>query len=166
MPRQLSTTLSGLVEKQITAPQYLIQVGTHYWSTATEISYNGHTYEPNDIKVNLRSDSNSGNLIIPNNNYSLSPELLASGINDEPVNIFIIYEENTDPENVECLINGYISACSISRNIVNLAFVSNKQINTLLPKLSISPKNGFNFIPREGQKISWQGEIYIVRRNY
>ena len=166
MPRQLSTTLSGLVEKQITRPQYLIQVGTHYWSTATEISYNGNTYIPNNIKVNLNPDRNLGNLIIPNNNYSLSPELLTNGINDEPVNIYLVYEENTDPENVICLVNGYVSACSISRNIVNLAFVSNKQINTLLPKLSVSPGNGFHFIPYYGQKITWQGEIYIVRRNY
>lgn len=166
----LDSIQSELVN-DFTKPVYLLTLGFSpviYLSTGPDIIFNTNTYVGSLITLSsftwTPEGGQTGDIIFLNDENSIATALILGGsIADVTVEIYQTYMlaagGNTTPIKV---VGGVLDASTITPSQVIVRVVSSRSKSEYLPRRYYTKNEGFNFLPTDGQLITWNGENFIL----
>lgn len=155
-----------------TRPVYLVKMllptGTRYLSTGPQITFDSNLYIEGQVSVSTitwNSDgSQSGRLLLSNEANAASALLLAGTLNDVIVEIFKTYlisgGGNTAPQ---LYIRGSMDGAVIGASSSRVNILSTTAQTAFVPNRYHTVAEGFNWLPIEGEVITWGDEVFLLQ---
>ena len=156
-----------------TRPVYLVQMlfpsGTIYLSSGPQITFDSNVYQEGQISVGSfewTSDGiQRGTLTLSNENNAASALILAGTINDIEVIIYKTYliasGGNTTPE---YYLRGSMDGSEVGYDRSTVGVLSTTAQTSFIPNRYYTVAQGFNWLPVEGEKITWGDEVFILKQ--
>lgn len=164
MSRTVSATTQTEIARAITQSTWLVFIDYStpvYYSSTREITFDGHTWTPNDLNVSLSPDMATGTLKIQNTDY-VEGALISGedGISDVAIKIYKFYGTSAAPSaaDVKKLFDGFGDADSGDDRWVTISLKSAKTAASNHPFIRCTKEIGFNHLPPNGLTITWEGE--------
>lgn len=155
-----------------TRPVYLVKMlfpdQTRYLSTGEQLIFNSDTYIEGQLSVasfNWNSDGGqTGRLILSNENNSASSLILNNTTNDVLVEIYITYlisgGGNTDPEYYAV---GSMDGAKLNAKEAIIEVVGTTTKSSFVPLRYHTEREGFNWLPSNGDLINWGDEVFVLQ---
>lgn len=155
-----------------TRPVYLVRMffldGTRFLSSGPQITFNSDVYIEGQISVGTVSwDSDGaqvGQLTMSNENNAASALILGGGINDIIVEIYQTYlisgGGNTTPT---FYLKGSLDGSRVEPSSVTLRILSTSSETGFVPNRYYTAAEGFNWLPIDGEIITWGNEVFTLR---
>jgi hypothetical protein len=165
MARTLPTTLSAGLAAAVTAPGYLIALGTSpvlRYSTRGTLTYGGYTWVGGARVEGLALAAGGAppRLVLPNADNALSALLLGGVLSDVSAEIWAIYGDA--PSEAESVFVGVVDgAYEIGLLACVLALADDSAGASSLPRAWIGAPI-FNHLPPPGSVITWGGTTYTL----
>ena len=176
MSEIINRDLPAAVETELaidfTRPVYLVELvvaaGNQYMSTGPQITFETNNYIEGQISVNAFSwdadGSQRGSLTLSNENNAASALVLNGAVNDLECLIYKTYliaaGGNTAPQ---LYMRGSLDKTDIGPDRVKIDVVSTNMKTTLLPTRYHTISEGFNWLPIDGETITWGSEVFILQ---
>lgn len=165
MARTLASELSTGIAAAVTAPGYLIALGTTpalRYSTRGTLTYDGHTWVGGAAVegLSLAAGGTPPRLVLPNADGALSALLLGDVLADVSAEIWAIYGDA--PSAAEPVFAGVVDgADDIGLLSCTLTLADEGAGASRLPNIVIGPPI-FNHLPASGSVIAWGGTTYTL----
>lgn len=164
MPRTTSAATKLETAKAITSPNWLVFIDYStpvYYSSTRQVTFDGHTWTPNDIQVSLSPDQNSGSIKIQNTDY-VEGGLISGedGISDIAIKVYKFYGTSATPAagDVELLFDGVGDTDQGGLRWVTITLKPTETAASNHPFIRCTKEIGFNYLPPDGLTFSWEGE--------
>lgn len=165
---------SALTEIAIdfTRPVFLVKMKfpaqERYVSTNVQITFEGNIYIEGQVSVGSfewTSDGvQQGSIALSNEANSASALILGSTINDIEVEIYKTYliagGGNTTPV---MFVRGVMDGADIGPDEAVIDVVSSTAQTAFLPNRYHTVHEGFNWLPVEGEVITWGSEVFVLQ---
>lgn len=169
--RTLAGATSTELAAAVTRPGYLIEIAfstTVRLSSRSTVDWSGQTWAAADFSVSgLAADSAStatdGTVSFGNADLSMSAYILGDGVAGRAINIWKFYGDAAPIGDPVLLFSGYGDDATIDdrgRASVSLQQAGGRSL--FCPRTYITPESGFNWLPPQGQKITWNGETVVL----
>ena len=154
-----------------TRPVYLVKMlfpaGEQYLSSGPQITYDSNVYQEGQVSVGSfrwnPDGSQQGNILLSNENNAASALVLNGTVNDVGIEIYKTYlisgGGNSDPY---LYAKGVMDAAGIDPDVVEVGVLSTNAQTGFLPNRYYTADEGFNWLPVEGEKITWGDEVFIL----
>lgn len=156
-----------------TRPVYLVKMllpaGSRYVSSGPQIVFNTDTYIEGQVSVGSFSWTadgvQEGKIILSNEANAASALILGATINDVAIEIYKTYliaaGGNTTPV---LYVSGVMDGATIGASESSVNVVSTTAQTAFLPPRYHTPAEGFNWLPIDGEVITWGTEVFVLRR--
>ena len=175
MPRTLSPNTQTAIQQPITEPAYLMQLGfstpLRLTTRANTVTWNSQSWFPQGFgRRPVRLSDNidgvqSGVMQLTNHDNSLGALLLGEGCAEKSCDIWIIYGSGSlalaDATHVFCGVMD--EATQIAYRSVTITMFSQNADDKFTPHIKIT-RPTFNH-PSVNTRISWNGQVYELRRD-
>lgn len=169
--RTLGGATTTEVGAAVTRPGYLIEIAfstTVRLSSRGTIDWSGQTWSAYDCSVRgLAADSaevqTDGALDIGNADLAMSAYILGDGVSGRAVRVWKFYGDATALADPVLLFDGIADEAVIAddgRVSITLQQAGGRTL--YCPRTYITPDAGFNWLPAQGQKITWNGETITL----
>ena len=170
--RDLPAPVVAQTEIDFTRPVYLVKMlfpaATRFVSTGPQITFDGDIYIEGQVSVGTfqwTSDGvQTGQLVLSNEANAASALILGSTTNDIPVEIYKTYliaaGGNTTPE---LYVSGVMDGAKIEPSRARITVVSTTARQAFLPNRYHTVAEGFNWLPVDGEVISWGSEVFLLQ---
>jgi len=170
--RSLPAAVKTEIELDFTRPVFLIKMqfapATSYLSSGPQITFDGNVYSEAQVSVGTFSwDSDGaqrGDILISNENNAAAALILGTNVTDVPIDIFKTYllsaGGNTDPQ---LYVRGSLDASRIGDSASSISVVSTNSQTGFAPRRYFTVDEGFNWLPVDGEVITWNGEVFQLR---
>lgn len=166
---------SAVVQTAIdfTRPVYLVKMlfpsATTYLSTGPQITYDGNVYQEGQVSVGgfrwNPDGSQQGDIVLSNENNAASALILNGTVNDVGIEIYKTYliapEGNTTPY---LYVKGVMDGSDVTPRDAEVGVLSTNAQTGFLPQRYYTIAEGFNWLPIEGEKITWGDEVFILQQ--
>ena len=173
---QVRRTLPAGVDSQLavdfTRPVFLVKLlfptGATFVSTGPQITFEGNVYQEGQVYVGSfrwnPDGSQQGNITLSNENNAASALILGGTINDIEIVIYKTYliagGGNTTPS---VYVRGSMDGSEVGYDRVDIGVLSTSAQTGTIPNRYYTTNEGFNFLPIEGEKITWGEEVFILQ---
>lgn len=159
-------------EIDFTRPVYLVKMlfpGTPtYLSTGPQITYDSNVYQEGQVSVGSfrwnPDGSQQGNIVLSNENNAASALILNGTVNDIEIEIFKTYliagGGNSDPY---LYVKGVMDGSDVGPDRAAVGILSTSAQTGFVPNRYYTIAEGFNWLPIEGEKITWGDEVFILK---
>lgn len=154
-----------------TRPVYLVKMlfpgDPTYLSTGPQITFDSNVYQEGQVKVNSfrwnPDGSQQGNIELSNENNAASALILNGTVNDIEIEIYKTYliaaGGNSDPY---LYVKGVMDGSNVEPDRAVVGVLSTTAQTGFLPNRYYTISEGFNWLPIEGEKITWGEEVFIL----
>lgn len=176
MSNQVVRNLPAEVQTEIaidfTRPVFLVKLefvsGTQYLSSGPQITLDGNVYSQGQVSVGTfewNSDgAQRGTIILSNENNAAAALILGNNVNDVTIEIFQTYliagGGNTDPQ---LYVRGSMDGSNIGASRSTIKVLSTNAQTGFAPSRYFTADEGFNWLPIDGEVITWNGEVFQLR---
>jgi hypothetical protein len=170
--RDLPAGVLTEIEIDFTRPVFLVKMlfpaATRYVSTGPQITFDTNIYIEGQVTVKTfqwTSDGvQTGTIVLSNEANSASALILGSTINDVEVEIYKTYliagGGNTAPQ---LYVRGVMDGATIGPSDSKITVVSTTARAAFLPNRYHTAAEGFNWLPVDGEVISWGSEVFLMQ---
>ena len=170
--RSLPSAAVTEIAVDFTRPVYLVKMlipgATRYVSTNMQITFEGNIYIEGQVSVgNFQWTSDgvqTGQLTLSNEANAASALILGSTLNDIDVEIYKTYliasGGNTQPV---LYVRGVMDGADIGPSSARITVVSTTARQAFLPNRYHTAAEGFNWLPVDGEVISWGTEVFLLQ---
>lgn len=176
MSHQIVRNLPAAVKTELaidfTRPVFLVKMqfasGTQYLSSGPQITFDSNVYSQAQISVGTFAwDSDGtqrGEILISNENNAASALILGNNVNDVAIDIYQTYllsaGGNTDPQ---LYVRGSLDGSKIGDSRSSISVLSTNSQTGFAPSRYFTADEGFNWLPIDGEVITWNGEVFQLR---
>lgn len=169
--RDLPTDTLTEVAIDYTRPVYLVQMnftsGSVYLSTGPQVTHEGNVYQEGQVSVGTFSwtadGAQTGDIVLSNENNAAAALILSGTINDVEIVIYKTYliagGGNTAPV---LHIKGIMDGSDVGYSQSRVGVLSTNSQTGFVPNRYYTINEGFNWLPIEGEKITWGDEVFIL----
>lgn len=155
-----------------TRPVYLVKMlfpsGTVHVSTGPQITFEGDVYQEGQVKVSTfrwNSDgTQQGEIFLSNENNASSALILNGTVNDVIIEIYKTYliaaGGNTTPV---LYVKGSMDGSDVGPSESRVGVLATTGSTGFVPNRYFTVAEGFNWLPIEGEKITWGDEVFILQ---
>ena len=155
-----------------TRPVYLVKmffpVATVWVSSGIQITFDGDIYIEGQVSVGTfqwTSDGvQTGQITLSNEANAASALILGGTVNDIDIEIYKTYliaaGGNTAPE---LYVRGVMDGASIEPSRSKIMVVSTTARQAFLPNRYHTVAEGFNWLPVDGEVITWGNEVFLLQ---
>lgn len=170
--RGLSPDAVQQIAIDFTRPVYLVKMlfpaGTTYLSTGPQITFEDNVYQEGQVRVGSfvwNSDgSQQGTVTLSNENNAASALILNGTVNDVVIEIYKTYlianGGNTTPF---LYVRGSMDGSEVGYSDCRVGVLSTTAQTGTIPNRYFIVQQGFNWLPVEGEKITWGDEVFILQ---
>lgn len=170
--RNLPGDVTTEIAIDFTRPVYLVGLlfpgNPVYLSSGPQIDFGGNTYQEGQVSVNTfrwNSDgSQQGTITLSNENNAASALILNGTINDVEIIIYKTYlvsgGGNTTPV---IYVRGSMDGSDVGYSRSQIGVLSTSANTGFVPNRYYTAQEGFNWLPIEGEKITWGDEVFILQ---
>jgi hypothetical protein len=171
MSRTLAGTTASGVSAAVTLPGYFVQIAfngganTVYWSSRGTLTWNAQSWTAYDVQVTgLTTDGGgsalNGTLVVGNHDLAAGALVLLYGVSGVAITVWAYYGDSApgagDPVKV---FEGVGDNADIPEDgPVRITMQQSGGTTLYCPRTYMTPENGFNWLPTEGQLVVWNGE--------
>ncbi len=171
--RPLGAGILTEIAIDFTRPVYLVKMlfpaATTFMSSGPQITFDSDIYIEGQISVETvewnADGGQSGVLRLSNENNAASALLLAGTVNDVIVEVYLTYlisgGGNTAPE---MYIKGSMDGAEIEADSATVNILSTTSQTAFIPNRYHTAAEGFNWLPVDGEIITWGEEVFILKR--
>jgi len=171
--RPLAAPILTEIAIDFTRPVYLVKMlfpaATTFMSTGPQITFSSDIYIEGQISVltvEWNADGGqSGVLRLSNENNAASALLLTGTVNGVLVEVYKTYlisgGGNTAPE---MYIKGTMDGADIGADSSTVNILSTTSKTAFVPNRYHTAAEGFNWLPIDGEIITWGDEVFVLRR--
>ena len=155
-------------------PVYLVKMlfpaGTVHVSTGPQITFDGDIYQEGQVSVGTfrwNSDgTQQGDIVLMNEGNSASALILGGTINDVIIEIYKTYliasGGNTTPV---LYVRGSMNGSDVGPSESRVGVLATTGSTGFVPNRYFTISQGFNWLPIEGEKITWGDEVFILQES-
>ena len=161
----LPPALTALINAPITKPGYLIEIlyaPPLRYSTRGDQMWNGNLFGAGFVKKYTPSHLVS----LLNAEFALSQLVLAQGATDIPCKVWQFYGDTAAVDTTVLQFDGVIDGAPVIGQTVDFALYDDSDVAVTSPRMSITPRNGFNVLPAPGLRVQWGASTLVLRPNY
>ena len=170
--RNLPGDVPAQLDIDYTRPVYLCELrfpaATIYLSTGPQIDFGGNTYQEGQVYVDTfrwnPDGSQAGEIILSNENNAASALILNGTVNDVEIIIYKTYlisgGGNTTPT---VYVRGSMDGSEVGYDRSRIGVLSTSSQTGFIPNRYYTINEGFNWLPVEGEKITWGDEVFILQ---
>jgi hypothetical protein len=170
-PRTLDAGNLTEIAIDFTRPVYLVKMlfpaGSVFMSTGPQITYSGDVYQEGQVSVGSftwNSDgTQAGEVVLSNENNSASALILNGTVNDVEIEIYKTYliagGGNTTPV---LFVKGSMDGSDVGASSSRVGVLATTAQTGFIPNRYFTIAEGFNWLPVEGEKITWGDEVFIL----
>lgn len=156
-----------------TRPVFLVEMafpsGSVYLSTGPQITFNSNVYQEGQVSLGTfewTSDGvQRGSITLSNENNAASALILSGTVNDIEIIIHKTYliagGGNTTPD---FYLRGSMDGSDVGYSRSTIGVLSTTAQTAFVPNRYYTVAQGFNWLPVEGEKITWGDEVFILRQ--
>jgi len=176
MSHQIERSLPAAVKTEIaidfTRPVFLVKLkfatGEKYVSSGPQITFDSNVYIEGQVSVGTfawGADGNqSGQITLSNEANAAAALILGNNVNDVEVEIFKTYliaaGGNTAPQ---LYVRGSLDGPKIEASRATVTVISTSSETGFVPNRYYTPAEGFNWLPIDGEVITWGTEVFQLR---
>lgn len=170
--RNLPANAITETEIDFTRPVYLVKMlfpaGTQYLSTGPQITFDSEVYQEGQVSVGSfrwnPDGSQQGTIVLSNEANAASALILNGTVNDVEIEIYKTYliaaGGNSDPY---LYVKGVMDGSNVEPDRAVVGVLSTTAQTGFLPNRYYTVNEGFNWLPIEGEKITWGEEVFILQ---
>ena len=170
--RPVATDLLDASAVDFTRPIYLVKMlfpgGSRFLSTGPQVTFETNNYIEGQVSVKTFSwnmdGTQQGSIELSNEANAASALVLGSTTNDIPIEIYITYQLTASTFTVpQMYITGVMDGGDIKPDKATIQVVSTNAQSAFLPNRYHTPLEGFNWLPVDGEVITWGTEAFVLR---
>lgn len=170
--RNLPAPTVSQIAIDFTRPVYLVKMlfpaGTVYLSTGPQITFEDNVYQEGQVRVGSfawNSDgTQQGTIVLSNENNAASALILNGTVNDVVIEIYKTYlianGGNTTPF---LYVRGSMDGSDVGYSNCSVGVLASTAQTGTVPNRYFTIQQGFNWLPVEGEKITWGDEVFILQ---
>lgn len=170
--RNLSAAALAEIAIDFTRPIYLVQMnfanGSSYLSTGMQVTFGGNVYSEGQVSVGSfvwNSDgAQQGEIILSNENNAAAALILGNNVNDVEIIIYQTYvKADGSVLTPQLYVRGSMDGSDIGISESVISVLSSDSQTGFVPRRYYTVAEGFNWLPIDGDVISWGGEVFQLR---
>ena len=169
MPRVVSTKTEQEAAKTVTRPIYLVSFSYDPYirfSSGPTLTWRGVQWDAKDLIVSIGADGRSGQVQIGNIDLAFGQKILADGLYGITIRVYqLLGSPPFANDDGERLYEGAGGQAAIDDRWVSIPLVGPHNAPQFFPFYRMDEANGFDYLPPDGTKISWGGEVFEFKRD-
>ena len=170
--RTLPVDAVAETEIDFTRPVFLVKMlfpsASRFVSTGPQITYDGDIYIAGQVSVKTfqwTSDGvQTGHIVLSNEANAASALILGSTVNDIAVEIYKTYLIAGGGNSTPVLyVSGVMDGATIGPSDSKITVVSTTARAAFLPNRYHTVAENFNWLPVDGEVISWGSEVFLMQ---
>ena len=165
--KTLSAYTSAEVEKKITAPFYVVQLGFNtplYLSTGDTVTIDGKTYTGTGFEVSKVQKKKGGRIVgqikVHNQDLVMSAIILNEGTKNKTFKLYMVYGAGPYvAADMTLIADGVMDGVPNIGDTVTITFISGTRFTNYSPRFMFSPPV-FNHLLPPGIIIDWNNDSY------